>query len=274
MRNKLLTYISVPAAVLVALLAPAARAQIETFDTISTYDLGGSDSIQGFGSGTALTQTFTDVAELNDMTYQFVSQGSSSQASSITAYLVDWTSLQSGAKGEVSNSSILWSQSFTVPPTNSDSWNTVEFPNNSGTYSAYNEDLSVNTVLNPSDIYAVVMINSTGTSSDLGLEDIYNEYPFTSDGTINGTSYGTAYENTSGLVSSLSYLQTNTSVSALGGVWGFSQIDIVPGGNVIPSPEPRTAALALCGLFVAFLVGRQLYMNRKSQDLLAGATLA
>ena len=33
-------------------------------------------------------------------------------------------------------------------------------------------------------------------------------------------------------------------------------------------------ALALCGLFVAFLVGRQIYLNRKSQDLLAGATLA
>jgi hypothetical protein len=48
----------------------------------------------------------------------------------------------------------------------------------------------------------------------------------------------------------------------------------VPNGNIVPSPEPRTAAAMLCGLFVAFLVGRQLYMNRKSQGGLATASFA
>jgi hypothetical protein len=38
-------------------------------------------------------------------------------------------------------------------------------------------------------------------------------------------------------------------------------------GNTLP--EPRTAAVALCGLFVAVLMGRHMYQNRK---LLAGAT--
>jgi NADPH:quinone reductase-like Zn-dependent oxidoreductase len=80
--------------------------------------------------------------------------------------------------------------------------------------------------------------------------------------------------------SAVSYLETNSSfVGPSGqngtGDYGFSQIVVVPAGNVVPVPEPRTAAAILCALFVAALVGRQLILRRQEDaDADAGVALA
>ncbi len=57
------------------------------------------------------------------------------------------------------------------------------------------------------------------------------------------------------------------------GDYGFSQIVVVPAGNVVPVPESRTAAAILCALFVAGLVGRQLLLRRQ-EDAAVSAVLA
>jgi hypothetical protein len=287
-----------------ALLAPALRAQIETFNTIVAYN---TVENYGFTGGTtALTQTFQDVAELNSVTYQFVQTGTLSSDQTINAYLVQWNTTTYAPEStftteatpgdptsDVTNAeSSTPFETFTVPPATGDAngtWSTAT-ASGGGTYQAFNVQLSINQILDPNLTYGIVLIDTTITNtnplngpitsgSGLGLPGV-----ITSSNSFAG--YGTGLVDADP-VSTLTAMENDPNENANNAItgpshgatagdetYGFSQIALVPGGNVVPTPEPRTAALALCGLFVAFLVGRQIYLNRKSQDLLAGATLA
>ena len=169
-------------------------------------------------------------------------------------------------------------ESFVVPPYGGDSngsWSSGTLPAGAGgnSYNYFNVTLSLNQLTDPNDTYAIIL-QDTSTSSGVGLLNLYNE--------PNVFPYGAGLANVSALPaytspsSTLTALETQPSETPgfPNSDFGIAEIAVVPGGNVIPSPEPRTAAAILCGVFVAFLVGRQLYVNRKSQVGLAGATFA
>ncbi len=292
MRN-LIRPFTLPAAMLIALLVPSVRAQVETFDTIPSYN---GQGIVGFTSGnTDLIQTVTNVLELNSVTFQITNTGADAVSQNINAYLVQWDTTNAVAEttltapttvggNDVTNTiSTSPVASYTVPPVGTGGWAVDQF-SGGGNYNAYNITLTLNRLLDPSLTYAVVLIDTTNASG-LGLLDTGGsgglsakkaEDTFASQGPP-FVAYGGALQAAGD--STLAAMQAdpgNTGTITNGALanYGFSQIAVVPAGNFIPVPEPRTAAVALCGLFVAFLVGRQLYLNRKSQPSLAGATLA
>jgi hypothetical protein len=266
---------------LIALLSPALRAQVETFDTIPDYTGTG---ITGFTGGTtALSQTLNNVLELNTVTYAITTTGTDNTSQTLAAYLVQWsgtdkpeTTFTAPTTVGGNDSTVAESTSpistFTIPPAGTGSWTTGNF-SGGGTFNQYNITLTLNQLLDPNLTYAIVLEDQTNASG-LGLIDVSP-----SDGT-DAFPYGNAYSKYGVSTSSLAGLEgaTGSFVGPSGsygtGDYGFSQIAVVPEGNVVPVPEPRTAAVMLCGLFVAFLVGRQLYLSRKSQDGLAGASLA
>lgn len=259
-------------------LLPTARAQLTTFDTIQDYGgangFTGNSSTQNFVSGTALTQTFSDVEEITDMTYQFVSNVESSSASdSLTAYLVEWSENGSGTTGKATTATAIWSEQFTVTPTGSAGWQTYQYAGSGNNYLGYDVTLDVDQILDPDDTYAIILVD-TSASGDLELLSLQNAdfspgeadsgdaFNYGDDYIKNITSGNYSTNNTQ---SALNYLASNNS-SFGGGDWGFSQLDVVLGDNpadLVPLPEPRTAAVYLAGLFVAVLVGRQLYLRRR-----------
>ncbi|HEX3728469.1 MAG TPA: hypothetical protein VHV47_01605 [Opitutaceae bacterium] len=276
------------AAFALAVFAMRAHAQVETFETLSAY--GTSDSIQGLGTN-ALSETFTNVLELQSITFRFTPQGTDNAPQNISAYLVQWNpgndvkgnalttftaptdpnatlNPLSGANptDATQNVGAAYTQSFTVPPVGSSGWQTDTF-SNSTTYQGYDVTLAPNQYLDPSLTYAIVLIDTTASPSGLGLLDINDSDPF---------SFGYATRATSS--TSLSAVQVvnssnnSTDSGGNGGDYGFSQIVIVPAGNVVPLPEPRTAAAILCAAFVAFLVGRRLL--KQDGETLAGAVAA
>jgi hypothetical protein len=272
MRSKLTSRASLPVAVFLAMLAPSARAQIETYDTVTSYgntgSLGQPSGVYSIAGGTAFGQTFTNVLEMDDLTFQFVSASNgtstSGSSTSLTAYLVGWNT----STNTVISGAPLFTQSFTIPPTNDtgEGGFTAVSPDDSNagnSYGAFALNLTVDTILNPSDTYAMMLIDTTGSNTDLGIETVWNDYPFTS-----GELLAPFQVPSLGSLTILSPLEIG------GTALGFSQISVVPEGNVIPSPEPRTAAVALCGLFVTILVGRRLYLYRKGLVGAAGATAA
>jgi len=284
---------SLAAAAIALMIAPRVSAQIETFDTITNYN---NTENYGFTSSqTTLSQTFTNVAELNNLTYEFVSgSGGDNQDQTIQAYLVDWNSTYAAPNNsltvdttpnatatDVVESPLLIS-SFVVPPTSGDSygtWSSETYFGTSNTYSAYLQTLSINTVLDPTLTYAVVLIDTTaasGQGSGLELPGVQlatnNRGVDTPDNSFAG--YGTGYTTSGGYttISGLAATSSGAQISGPGGnlnadaTYGFSQINLVPGNNVVPTPEPRTAAAILCALFVAGLVGRQMLLRRQEEQ--------
>ena len=176
-------------------------------------------------------------------------------------------------------------ETFVVPPASGDSngtWSTLTYANSSNTYPAFQETLNINQYLDPSLTYAIVLIDSSGANSTLGLPGV--DVSDTNNSFDNGGNpYGVAYENNP---SGHPYPTISSMVQSGGGsknglvtslddeTYGFSQIQLVPGNNIVPTPEPRTAAAILCALFVAALVGRQLILRRQESEVGAMALAA
>jgi hypothetical protein len=272
------------AAIAVALVLPSgAHAQIVTFNTIVSAN---GNQTNGFtGGNTALSETFTNVAELNNLTYQFVEIGNDSVDQTVNAYLVQWntstnsidstitleTSPNSTANESttaLSNSPLL---SFTVPAITSGSWTTQNY-SGGGTYSGFQQVLNINQILDPSLTYAIVLIDTTNASG-LGLPGIATSTYVVGTGYVATNSfngYGGGYTDSYVSGGSITSLEGGVPNQAITGapddVYGFSQIQLVPGNNTVPTPEPRTAAAILCALFVAALVGRQLILRRRESE--------
>jgi hypothetical protein len=176
-------------------------------------------------------------------------------------------------------------QTFVVPPSSGDSYGTwgTDTYNGGGTYPDFQTTLNVNQYLDPSLTYAVVLIDTSGANGTLGLPGVdvsSNSFGTSNSNNVNGT-YGTGYVNKTNhadtnvlsMVGSTSAYYNNAITGAPQATYGFSQIQLVPQGNVIPTPEPRTAAAILCALFVAVLFGRQLIRRRQESEA-ADLTLA
>jgi hypothetical protein len=273
--------LSVAAVGAVALaFATGVHAQIVTFNTIVANN--GSANINfTTGNNVALSQTFTNVAELNNLTYEFVENGVDSVDQTIQAYLVQWntsnnsvmsnitleTTPNSAASDVTTALSTTPLSTFVVPPVSGDSygtWSSLTY-SGGGTYPAFTQTLNINQILDPSLTYAVVLIDTTNANGSLGLPSVV---------TVGNSffGYGTGYQNfpTLNPYTSISSMEGSAGNYALSGPpdtsYGFSQIQLVPGTNIVPTPEPRTAAAILCALFVAVLVGRQLILRRRESD--------
>ena len=274
--TKLIRPFTFLAAASVALfLAPRAHAQLETFDTITSYNGAG---IIGFtGGNTALTQTFSDVLELQTVTYALTTTGTDNVSQNVAAYLVQWgtsgpsnntplTTITAPTSVGGSDSTVAVSSSpiatFTIPPAGTGAWTTGTFQS-SGTYASYSITLNLNQLTDPSLTYAIVLIDTTN-SSGLGLLDV-NSNP---DAFIYGA--GLQSQGDSTLTAMQNDPNASYGIGRTTADYGFSQIVVVPAGNVIPVPEPRTAAAIICALFVAGLVGRQLLLRRKDEVAVAG----
>ncbi len=166
-------------------------------------------------------------------------------------------------------------QNFTVPPAGTGAWATDTF-SSGGTYAGYDVTLNLNQYTDPNLTYAVVLVDNTN-SSGLGLLDVTGSAADPTNG--DAFAYGNALSK-AGVTNTNVVPTLETSASFVGpsggngtGDYGFSQIVVVPAGNVVPVPEPRTAAAILCALFVAALVGRQLILRRQ-EDAAAGLSLA
>jgi hypothetical protein len=267
-------------------LAPRVHAQIVTFNTIVAAN---GSLTEGFTNGdTALSQTFSDVAELNSLTYQFVEIGNDTVAQTVNAYLVQWNT--NGSSSSVMSTISLPNgtpqphtattdtttalsatplDTFTVPPATDPSW-TQQSYSGGGTYQGFQETLNINQVLDPSLTYAIVLIDTTNASG-LGLPGVSTEgfnssFQLVSTNSFSG--YGTGYVSAVPFttITSMENAPVNGPINGQTyNDYGFSQIALVPGNNVVPVPEPRTAAAILCALFVAGLVGRQLVLRRKDE---------
>jgi len=277
--KKLSDYLAVLAAALFALvLASGAHAQIVTFNTI-VANTGGSNINFTTGNNVALSQTFSNVAELNSLTYAFVENGTDTTDQTISAYLVQWNTTNNSVMSTITTEaapnnagsdfttslSSTPLQSFVVPPAAGDSygsWSTNTYYNTSNNYQDFQETLNINTYLDPSLTYAVVLIDTSGANGTLGLPGVV-----TIGNSFNG--YGTGYSNYPAYnpYTSITAMEGSAGNYALSGPpytdYGFSQIALVPGNNIVPTPEPRMAAAILCALFVAALFGRQLILRRQ-----------
>jgi hypothetical protein len=267
---------------------PRASAQVETWNTIVDYV---GEGITGFTNGTtALTQSITDVAELDSVTFALTTTSGTNATvtQNINAYVVQWntttdspmstftapTSVGGSDSTIAANMSPI--SSFTVPPVGTGAWTTGT--TGQGSFNEFNLTLNLDQLLDPTLTYGIVLIDTTAASG-LGLMDVNAgapyDNPYISGGAFSysGSNLGTAYYGvaSSGTLSSLGAYDSGQETGQPFGSYGFSQIVLVPGGNAIPVPEPREAALAICALFVACLVGHQLYLRRREQPVAAVA---
>jgi hypothetical protein len=273
------------AGLLAFLAAPRAHAQLVTFETLSKYN---GQGIIGFtGGSTALSQTFSNVLELQSVTYRFTTTGTDNVSQSVSAYLVQWnpatgqnlpmttftapTTAGDATSDATATEPLTPLQTFTIPPAGTGAWQTDTF-SSGGTYSGYDVTITPNQYTDPALTYAIVLINTTNASG-LGLLNV-NTNPNTQGDAF---PYGSNFVNANNGDSTLAAMQSDPGANLAAGRptadYGFSQIVVVPNGNVVPVPEPRTAAAILCALFVAALVGRQLLLRRQ-EDAATGAILA
>lgn len=278
-------YLLAATSVALAMSAHRAQGQIETFQTLTSYN--GSAIIGFTGGNTALAQTFNDVLELQSVTFRITNTGTDSGSQNFAAYIVQWNTatgqasplstftaptnpnatLVSGANPTdvTSSEPATPFETFTVPPVGDSnsygSWATDTFQSG-GNYNGFDVTLNFDQYTDPSLTYGIILVDTTDASG-LGLLDVNsNPDAFTYGYGLQdqGDSTLTAMENDPGGFYGIGRTTAD---------YGFSQIVVVPAGNIVPTPEPRTAALALCLGFVAFLAGRRLL--KKDEAALGGA---
>lgn len=221
-----------------AFAAPAVRAQVQYFETISSF----TGSLTSFANGKALIQTFSNVTLVDSMTYRFASTSSSFGGTTLNAYFTEWNPATGNAVG-----SALLSTVINVPSSGS----FTDFTGVSD-YKGFDYQITLNSVADPSKTYAMVLVGTATTS--IGLLNIDGSDAF---------AYGDSLKRNSG-VSSFANLASGGSVGTGGYDWGFSQIAVTPyAGPPSPVPEPHTAAAIFAGLFVAALVGRRMWQRRQ-----------
>lgn len=222
----------------VVTLALPARAQVQTFETISAS----SGSVTAFTTGKALTQTFSSLTLVQSMTYRFASASPAHfSGTTLNAYFTEWNPTTNTSVG-----SALLSTSITIP-------NYASFADFGGEfdfYRGFDYQFTLNQVTDPSKTYAMVLVGTSPTT--IGLLNIDNADLF---------AYGSnSYRQG---VASFSSLATAATTLSPGLDWGFSQIAVVT-YSATPVPEPQTAAAVLAVMFVAGLVGRRLWLQRRA----------
>ncbi len=229
--------ISLIAATLLAFITPA-KAQLQTFETVSVW--AGSNFT--FGTGSTMGQTFSNVYAVKSMTYNFFATGTAA-ATTLTATFGQWN----GA-GFIGGTTVSFG-TINIPASNSGFWSplntTYGLANNINTF-AYTLDLAtlssglIDTtygyLTNPGSTYALMLTNTTGSATNLGLGLTNTDaFPF------GATNFG--FND-----------------------WAFAQLVVAPTN---PVPESSTVASVATGLLVAGLVGYRVRQRRNSAGAVA-----
>lgn len=208
-------------------LVSSSRAQLVTYETVSSYNGSG---LAGFGSGTARFETFTNIEAISSLTYNFFKSGVSSTTSTFNATFSEWT----GA----SWSTVQNFGSFVVP--DSSSWSSLT--NGNGTFATHAQTFNFGTLLvtDPLKTYGLILTN-TGAATNFGIGVVSNAF---------------AYGST-GIFETNDDYTFSQIVVVPGG-------NFVP---VTPVPEPATVASMLGATLVAGLVGLRVRQRRQLAPL-------
>lgn len=221
------------------------RAQLQTYQTQSAYR-GSMTTFLSEEVGETMGQTFYNVSAVKSMTYNFfVGTGSSgvSAATELEAVFGEWN-----GSSFVSGTTVSFG-TIEVPASNSGQWTTLT--NSGGTYTtfAYQFDLASLTsefthgtfgyLTNASKTYALMLTNTTGSETNLGLGVTNNNTAF---------AYGEGFDGSE-------YYRD----------WVFAQIVVAPGNQqLVPVPESSTVAAVASAALVAGLVGFRLRQRRSA----------
>lgn len=241
--------------------AAVARAQVQTFETISSYSGSSQWSIP---TNRAAGELFTDLLGIQSVTYNFFNNGSSS-ATQLSAKFAEWngTGLPnfngSLATVDARFTTLVDFGTFTVPAFTGgvdDGW--VSFTNDFGTFDTFEQQFdfqflpeAINGVLtlDASKTYALIISNTSGATTSFGIGLVAKpdeDEPLLPTAFVNGyagignNSFGTDYT--------------------------FSQIAIIPTSAV---PESSTVAAVLGCALVAGLVGYRLRQRRQQLPVAA-----
>lgn len=244
------TYTLKPARLLVAALALiglSASAQIiTTFETISDY----TGSTISFANNRALTQTFSNVLQVQSMTYRFVrTSGAATAADTLNYYFVEWDTNTNRA------TTLIQSGALSVPGIGS--FTSYNYPdpdtNDPIPYMGYDYLFNLNfTTGVASKTYAMILVGTSG-SSDLSMQLIDTNDNF---------QWGSAYRTdlTNGYTFSTMQSTSGSGYAPAGTDWGFAQIVVELG----PVPEPATAAAGIGAVLIAGLVGFRTLQRRRA----------
>ncbi len=224
-----------PFVALVALFSLTARAQVTYTTTGVALNTAATASNYSYG------QTFTGVTDISDVSWMMQNVGGTiSSSADFKLYLMDWTNPSA---------------------TPVDSSHVITLSNVATNDSALLSFSSFSVGgLDPASTYALVV---TMVSGDSGFQHLYAD-PANNDG---------AFFSSGNMVSFLTSAYTLGNDAAYEATIGDSANSIGMtsydmGMNITatmaPVPEPKTAAAGIAALFIAGLVGRQLWLRRKA----------
>jgi hypothetical protein len=222
-----------------------ARAQLVTYETISTWDGSVSTFQKSISTASTRAEIFTKVLAISSITYTLFPSSNQAAQGTLTAKFGEWNSTSKAlVPGTITDFG-----SFTIPAYNLwtgsvriyDPVDPIDLSLYSD-YSYYNLVFSFPTLhlTDPTKSYAMVLKNTTSSTSSYAL-GVNALDPFSFGQSFNGAN---------------TYDEDYT----------FSQIVVVPLGNIVPVPEASTtAAFAACGLVGALVALRR----RQKQKLVA-----
>ncbi len=237
-----------PLAVLLGLsaLAATSSAQLVTYETLSTWN----GSVQTLNANAAYVQTFSNVTEIQSMTFRFTAS-SSSTLSSVNAYFAEWDSSTNAVVG--AQLMTLGSGGVVSVPASGD-WTTTFVDSNGTSHTGFDYQFNLNYTTDPLKTYALIL--NTSTATGVGIASVIPSTTF---------AYGSAATIFGGVTDYNSLATagaTNGAYSLSYQDWGFSQIVVAP--YVSPIPESRTAAALFSVMFVGMLACRRRYQPRDS----------
>lgn len=203
-------------------VAGSARAQVVTYETISQW----SGSVITLTSGQSYAQTFSNVLQVESMTYKFASyNNTSSSATTFSAAFVEWNVGSNTAGALVQNLGTI-----NLPPSNTwTEFTTFTVDGEDTNIFTYELPITLNAITSASTTYALVL-TANQQRNNLGFTLTNN----------NAFNHGHA-----------------VGYSAFD--WGFSQIAVEPA----PIPEASTVVSLMGVCFAAGLVGLRLRQRRQ-----------
>jgi hypothetical protein len=219
----------------------SAQAQLQTYETVSTWE-GSGFTFSASGTNATRGQVFSDVSAVKSMTYNFFTSGVAS-ATSLTATFGEWNT---GSNAFVSGTTVSFG-TISIPASTSGSWvplATAYGVENEVSTFAYNFDLAT---------LSGALINET--------------FGYLTD---SSKSYALMLTNVTGSNTNLSLGLSNDDVFAFGFAkgfsdndWAFAQIIVAPGNQtLVPIPESGTIAAFATGLLVLGMVGYRVRQRR------------
>jgi hypothetical protein len=224
----------------VAALSSAVHAQVLTADTRGS---SGDGSYTGIGGGYATTQTFTDITEIDLLTFRLLAQSDHVfAASTVDYYLSAWDSGTGKATGAALATG-------TLNIADISSWQAITYGANSFNYLDVGLDLSsVATGLTPAETYAISFYGSTAGTL-YGAGSINNPAAYADGGAF--TSYGP--------------FNSGTDLQTIGQTDASATYDtLFAAGSLSAVPETGTTAVLFAGVFVMGLVGWRLRQRRQA----------